>query len=122
MKPKAWDESFDKEFFTEQEIAESDKRAEQITAELKRDKVIKGLEEVIAEAVYPDRPRKFMMSLELAEDALALLKAQELVEPTLDIRHGKSMWRCGSCSTALQPNQIHAKFCFNCGRAVKWDA
>ena len=38
MKPKAWDESFDKEFFTEQEIAESDKRAEQITAELKRDK------------------------------------------------------------------------------------
>lgn len=42
-----------------------------------RKKVIEGLEEVIAEAVYPDRPRKFMMSLELAEDALALLKAQE---------------------------------------------
>lgn len=42
-----------------------------------REKVINGLEEVIAEAVYPDRPRKFMMSLELAEDALALLKAQE---------------------------------------------
>jgi hypothetical protein len=39
--------------------------------------VINGLEEVIAEAVYPDRPRKFMMPLELAEDALALLKAQE---------------------------------------------
>ena len=41
------------------------------------EKVINGLEEAIAEAVYPDRPRKFMMSLELAEDALALLKMQE---------------------------------------------
>jgi hypothetical protein len=50
-----------------------------------------------------------------------LKKAQEPVEPTLDIRHGKSMWRCGSCSTALQPNQMHAKFCFNCGQAVKWE-
>lgn len=42
-----------------------------------REKVINLLEKVIAEAVYPDRPRKFMMSLELAEDTLALLKAQE---------------------------------------------
>lgn len=50
-----------------------------------------------------------------------LMKAQEPVKPTFDIRHGKSMWRCGSCSTALQPNQMHAKFCFNCGRAVKWE-
>ena len=57
----------------------------------------------------------------LKGDALALLKAQEPMEPTLDIRHGKSMWRCGSCSTALQPNQMHAKFCFNCGQAVKWE-
>ena len=57
----------------------------------------------------------------LHRDALALLKAQEPVEPTIDIRHGKSMWRCGSCSTALQPNQMHAKFCFNCGKAVRWE-
>ena len=49
-----------------------------------REKVIKRLEEVIAEAVYPDRPRKFMMSLELAEDALALLKAQEARVMTLE--------------------------------------
>lgn len=49
-----------------------------------RNKVIEGLEEVIAEAVYPDRPRKFMMSLELAEDALALLKAQEPRVMTLE--------------------------------------
>lgn len=61
----------------------------------KREKVIKGLEEVIAEAVYPDRPRKFMMSLELAEAALALLKAQEpRVMAAEDIRRmiGAPVW------------------------------
>lgn len=42
-----------------------------------REKVIKRLEEVIAEAVYPDRPRGFMMPLELAERVLAALKVQE---------------------------------------------
>jgi len=57
-------------------------------------------------------------ALDTIEDAL---KAQEPVKPTIDIRHGKSMWRCGSCTTALQPNQMHAKFCFNCGKAVKWE-
>lgn len=57
----------------------------------------------------------------LRNDLIDLLKEQEPAKPTLDIRHGKSMWRCGSCSTALQPNQIHAKFCFNCGQAVKWE-
>ena len=55
------------------------------------------------------------------QQAIKMLDAQTPVEPTLDIRHGKSMWRCGSCSTALQPNQIHTKFCFNCGQAVKWE-
>lgn len=57
----------------------------------------------------------------LFKDAAELLEAQEPREPTLDIRRGKSMWRCGSCSTALQPNQMNAKFCFNCGQAVKWN-
>ena len=43
----------------------------------KREKTINELSEVITEATYPDRPRKFMMPLDLAEDALALLKGQE---------------------------------------------
>lgn len=46
-----------------------------------RNEVIKQLEEVITEATYPDRPRKFMMPLDLAEETLELLKAQEPVEP-----------------------------------------
>ena len=60
-------------------------------------------------------------AIDTAVRAMRLLKAQEPVKPIIDIRHGKSMWRCGSCATALQPNQIHTKFCFNCGKAVKWE-
>ena len=55
-----------------------------------REKVVQNLEEVIADAIYPDRPRKFMMSLELAEDALALLKAQEPVVRCKDCMYWKS--------------------------------
>lgn len=39
--------------------------------------IIKELEDAISEATYPDRPRKFMMSLELAEKVLTLLKEQQ---------------------------------------------
>lgn len=39
--------------------------------------IIKELEDAITEATYPDRPRKFMMSLELAEKVLVLLKGQQ---------------------------------------------
>ena len=39
--------------------------------------IIKELEDAITEATYTDRPRKFMMSLELAEKVLVLLKEQQ---------------------------------------------
>ena len=84
-----------------------------------REKVIKGLQEAVD--WLSTETSLTVIDQWVVRDALALLEAQEPVEPTLDIRHGKSMWRCGSCSTALQPNQMHAKFCFNCGRAVKWN-
>ena len=91
-----------------------------------REKVINGLEEVIAEAVYPDRPRKFMMPLELAEDALALLRSeasvQEPVEPTIsgdaDGPCGNWWYQCGKCKEAID---YHDKYCRNCGQAVKWE-
>lgn len=92
-----------------------------------REKVIKGLEcctgycDEDTGCPYYGDGESFECEEQLRKDALALLKAQEPVKPTIDIRHGKSMWRCGSCATALQPNQMHAKFCFNCGKAVKWD-
>lgn len=94
----------------------------------KREKVVEGLKELQshyqAMAGISSSKQGRASHIESARtigEAIALLKAQEPREPTLDIRHGKSMWRCGSCSTALQPNQINAKFCFNCGRAVKWE-
>lgn len=78
------------------------------------EKVIKGLEFCITYPCYcTGCPYDEICGLdadELMRDALFLLKSQEPVEPTLDIKHGKSMWRCGSCSTALQPNQMHANF------------
>ena len=60
-----------------------------------KEKVVQKLEEVIADAVYPVRPLKFMMSLELAEDALALLKAQEqaTIEPKrIDLADETKAW------------------------------
>ena len=56
----------------------------------------------------------------LMGNALALLKAQEPVEPERAHSGGGSTWWnvCGSCKTAINPND---KFCHECGRAVKWD-
>ena len=88
-----------------------------------REKVIKGLEEVIAEAVYPDRPRKFMMLLELAEDALALLKAQEPVEPYTKRDGRTTFFLCGGCNKPLciAKDSYKPKRCPECGREVKWE-
>lgn len=47
-----------------------------MTEQEKLERVSGRLEEVIAEATYPDRPRQFMMPLGLAEEALELLKSQ----------------------------------------------
>lgn len=43
--------------------------------------IVEELERVISEATYPDRPRRFMMPLELAERILSMLKAQEPKAP-----------------------------------------
>lgn len=43
--------------------------------------IVEELERVISEATYPDRPRRFMMPLELAERILSMLKAQKPKAP-----------------------------------------
>ena len=59
-------------------------------------------------------------------DALALLKAQEPVEPKLDVDE----WRCGNCGHKLEHQELlgdnvlfheQYNYCPNCGRAVKWE-
>ena len=88
-----------------------------------RKKVIEGLEEVIAEAVYPDRPRKFMMSLELAEDALALLKEQEPVKPLILVKDAAlsngAKYLCGKCGGSFFHQKVN--FCPWCGKVVNWE-
>lgn len=69
------------------------------------DKVIKGMEEVIAEAIYPGRPRMFMMPLELAEDALALLKAQEpVVMAGAELTDAELIEKIRKAPIVLKPN------------------
>ena len=59
---------------------------------------------------------------EIHGDALALLKAQELVEPTIggDADGPCRTWwyQCGKCKEAID---YHDKYCRNCGQAVKWE-
>lgn len=64
----------------------------------------------------------------LKEDALALLKEQEAVEPYMDF-DGHDVWRCGKCGATIfhiyhnasdEDAKNYAKFCRHCGRSVKW--
>lgn len=64
---------------------------------------------------------------EVLEGVLALLKAQESVEPVLDI----DTWKCGECGHILENQELLGEnvlfheqydYCPNCGRAVKWGA
>ena len=60
---------------------------------------------------------------DIVGDALALLKEQEAVTRTSRINaNGFSIvWTCGVCGADLHPNNAKAKYCSNCGRAVKWE-
>ena len=59
-----------------------------------------------------------MVPLQLAYDAIALLKA---VEPTIG---GDANGPCGNwwyqCSKCKEAIDYHDKYCRNCGQAVKW--
>ena len=100
-----------------------------------REKVIKGLEccnslhndSIVKCATdcpyweFDAKCRGFVM-----HDALALLKAQEPVEPVLDI----DTWKCGNCGHTLEHQELlgdnvlfheQYNYCPVCGRPVKWE-
>lgn len=115
MKPKAWDDDFDKEFYTDDEIKASDDRAKQITDRLKREKVIKGLEccvMPIDERNCHNCPIGFndYCALILKRDALELLKAQER-----EIDFLKQM------QLQLIQGMDEQKLGIMVGRVMKWD-
>ena len=54
---------------------------------------------------------------------LSLLKEQEAVKRTYrtGINGFRMIWTCGACGSDLHPNNAKAKYCSNCGQAVKWE-
>lgn len=62
-----------------------------------------------------------------ADDALALLKAQEPKPPIItENAYGWKFYHCPSCGREFYGDRLHgrmnnAAFCDKCGQAVKWD-
>ena len=98
-----------------------------MTEQEKRDKVIRGLE-CCGYAMFMDKCQECPYDgkdcfKRLKADALALLKAQEPVEPTIgrcEEYDGHDSWwyQCGKCKT---PIDVGDKYCRMCGREVKWE-
>ena len=98
-----------------------------MTDQEKREKVIKGMEHCIGDNCSGDKWDKCEYSGHgcidaLLEDALALLKAQEAVKPRHEDNRPISPLRCGYCGAFIFiANSYKARYCFDCGKAVKWD-
>lgn len=90
-----------------------------------REKVIKGLEECLNASCRGFQPGRYCPIeddvWETIDDAIALLKAQEPVEPVFhaNITLESSVWRCGACNVALLFRDQN--YCHSCGKPVKWD-
>ena len=66
----------------------------------------------------------YMCEIELLKDALALLKEQEAVEPTIN-EDGEAYCICGE-NVGIIPNSkslpsVRLKYCPECGRRMKWE-
>ena len=96
-----------------------------------REKVIKGLENCAMgfdcppECPYLDYCNDLTkpMFVELAKDALALLKEQEAVKPLPQNSNGWvrtiKLWYCGACHSKI--SRRTSKYCPNCGKPILWE-
>ena len=90
-----------------------------------REKTALGIREMIMRDTWRDIDADRQRYQRILNDALALLKEQEAVEPDTDSEGTCSCGNCGEtvgwfpvgCST---PNKL-CKFCPECGQAVKWE-
>ena len=85
-----------------------------------REKVIKELSWLIYNFPWKEDPKDDADRMcnaihTYCKDALALLKEQEAVRPSV----GYGYYLCGVCKQPLQG--ASRKFCPECGRKVKWD-
>lgn len=97
-----------------------------------REKVIKELECCVslnyngskcANCDYADEFHNGDCETYLLRDALALLKAQEPVEPYTERDGRTTFFLCGSCDKPLciAKESYKPKHCPECGRKVKWE-
>lgn len=92
------------------------------------EKVIKGLETIKQFFGYglPSTAEMFDSYYGILNDAIAMLKEQEAIEPRRDANCVR-MFRCGVCGEYVgfidsdlgDPNE-QDNYCRNCGRPVKW--
>lgn len=60
--------------------------------------------------------------MEYIDDALTLLREQEAVKPISAHVWAHTFGRCGNCEAPLPALEgLRSKFCWMCGKAVKWD-
>ena len=96
-----------------------------------REKVIKGLECCTAfdgkgfplceECPYEDEGTCQELD-QLHRDALELLKEQEPIAPKLIKMYPHDIYECGNCGhRSVGSKDYKAKYCPECGQAVKWD-
>lgn len=91
--------------------------------------VIKGLEEIKHYIEVENLSAHTLKAKLVIDDAIALLKAQEPVEPkVVDTSNSKlyhnDMFKnhyCGNCGEFLHVVNRKDLFCSQCGRAVKWE-
>ena len=97
----------------------------------KRDNTIRGLE-YLAKWLHGKFEQTgegdYELDAQTAENALALLKEQEPVEPVRKPEIFDSLYFCGKCLTKVgfqirkdDSWRFKCNFCPNCGMAVKWD-
>lgn len=56
------------------------------------------------------------------ENALSLLKAQEPIAPKLIKMYPHDIYECGNCGhRSVGSKDYKAKYCPECGQAVKWE-
>ena len=135
-KPKRWDEKFDKEFFSQEEIKESDERVAEMQKVIEKapepEVVLNGLKCILTGDVPCDRcnygtphaNRGAICKKQIASEAITLL---ERLVPKAPFR-----WRpmpgpgrpgfpfCPNpaCTRGLEEGQ---PVCVFCGQAVKWE-
>ena len=91
------------------------------------EKVLDGIEEVRDSGIQcplenVEPHRCFHFPEKLIDDIVSLLKAQKPVKPIDETCWDNTMGRCGHCKAPLPKLEgLKSKFCWMCGRAVKWE-